>query len=170
MESKDGDLDINCLKRGLLSENGSREDCEAEGEAVFYTASFEENEENFVKYQQPNRIENVGLRRSPSDDVQIQGVANPHTFRKVFFVFKLHLVLEPCILYIDDAFHAVMTRLSNVRSEALSRQVSTIEDVPNLRIGHSERFCKDCNLCFPSSSTLGYQEMDPLINSRPLGG
>ncbi|PSS02050.1 Genetic interactor of prohibitins 3 like [Actinidia chinensis var. chinensis] len=28
------------------------------------------------------RIENVGLRRSPSDDVQIQGVANPRTFRK----------------------------------------------------------------------------------------
>ena len=54
MESKDGDLDINCLERGLLSENGSRDDCEAEGEAVFYTASFEENEENFVKYQQPN--------------------------------------------------------------------------------------------------------------------
>ena len=30
-----------------------------------------------------------------------------------------------------------MTRLSNMRSEAFSRQVSTIEDVPNLRIGHS---------------------------------
>ncbi|PSS15440.1 Alanine--tRNA ligase [Actinidia chinensis var. chinensis] len=205
MESKDGDGDIDCLERGLLSENGSRDDCEAEDEAVFYTASFEENEENFVKYQTakwvlyslllilawgiglfmliylpvrryimrkdirsrklyvtPNaivykvirpvpfpcfgvlkkekyvllpsvadvvieqgylqslfgvysvRIENIGLQRSPSDDVQIQGVANPRAFRK-----------------------AVMTRLSNMRSEAFSRQVSTIEDVPNLRIGHS---------------------------------
>ncbi|GFY98548.1 hypothetical protein Acr_12g0010890 [Actinidia rufa] len=202
MESKDGDGDIDCLERGLLSENGSRDDCEAEVEAVFYTASFEENEENFVKYQTakwvlyslllilawgiglfmliylpvrryilrkdirsrklyvtPNaivykvnylslvkvirpvpfpcfgvlkkekyvllpsvadvvieqvRIENIGLQRSPSDDVQIQGVANPRAFRK-----------------------AVMTRLSNMRSEAFSRQVSTIEDVPNLRIGHS---------------------------------
>ncbi|GFY98549.1 fatty acid biosynthesis 1 [Actinidia rufa] len=194
MESKDGDGDIDCLERGLLSENGSRDDCEAEDKAVFYTASFEENEENFVKYQTakwvlyslllilawgiglfmliylpvrryilrkdirsrklyvtPNaivykvirpvpfpcfgvlkkekyvllpsvadvvieqvRIENIGLQRSPSDDVQIQGVANPRAFRK-----------------------AVMTRLSNMRSEAFSRQVSTIEDVPNLRIGHS---------------------------------
>ena len=51
MESKDGDGDIDCLERGLLSENGSCDDCEAEDEAVYYTASFEENEENFVKYQ-----------------------------------------------------------------------------------------------------------------------
>lgn len=35
------------------------------------------------------RIENVGVRRPPSDDVQIQGIANPRAFRKVFFSFKL---------------------------------------------------------------------------------
>lgn len=29
------------------------------------------------------RIENAGVRRPPSDDVQIQGVANPSDFRKV---------------------------------------------------------------------------------------
>lgn len=29
------------------------------------------------------RIENVGIRRPPSDDVQIQGIANPSAFRKV---------------------------------------------------------------------------------------
>jgi len=29
------------------------------------------------------RIENVGVRRPPSDDVKIQGVANPNAFRKV---------------------------------------------------------------------------------------
>ncbi|XP_031256814.1 uncharacterized protein LOC116114805 [Pistacia vera] len=29
------------------------------------------------------RIENVGVRRPPSDDVQIQGIANPSAFRKV---------------------------------------------------------------------------------------
>ncbi|CAL5376814.1 unnamed protein product [Camellia sinensis] len=60
------------------------------------------------------RIENVGVRRPPSDDVQIQGVSNPVAFRK-----------------------AVLTRLANMRSEAFSRQVSAIDDVPNLRIGHS---------------------------------
>lgn len=31
------------------------------------------------------RIENVGVRRPPSDDVQIQGVANPSDFRKVLY-------------------------------------------------------------------------------------
>ncbi|KAI4377491.1 hypothetical protein MLD38_015105 [Melastoma candidum] len=60
------------------------------------------------------RIENVGVRRPPSDDVQIQGIANPNAFRK-----------------------AVLTRLSSLRNEAFSRQVSTIDDVPNLRLGPS---------------------------------
>nr|ACU19034.1 unknown [Glycine max] len=54
------------------------------------------------------RIENVGVRRPPSDDVKIQGVANPNAFRK-----------------------AVMMRLSNMRNEILSRQVFTLEDVPH---------------------------------------
>ncbi|XWS17527.1 hypothetical protein CRYUN_Cryun33cG0075100 [Craigia yunnanensis] len=57
------------------------------------------------------RIENVGVRRPPSDDVQILGIANPSAFRK-----------------------AVLTRLSNMRTEVFSRRVSTIEDTPNLRI------------------------------------
>ncbi|XP_060961719.1 uncharacterized protein LOC115708104 [Cannabis sativa] len=57
------------------------------------------------------RIENVGLRRPPSDDVKIQGIANPNAFRK-----------------------AVLMRLSNMRNEVFSRQVSTIDDVPNLRL------------------------------------
>ena len=30
------------------------------------------------------RIENIGVRRPPSDDVKIQGIANPNAFRKVF--------------------------------------------------------------------------------------
>ena len=30
------------------------------------------------------RIENVGVRRPPSDDVQILGIANPSAFRKVY--------------------------------------------------------------------------------------
>lgn len=31
------------------------------------------------------RIENVGVRRPPSDDVQIQGITNPSAFRKVYY-------------------------------------------------------------------------------------
>ncbi|XP_039071516.1 uncharacterized protein LOC120218679 [Hibiscus syriacus] len=57
------------------------------------------------------RIENIGVRRPPSDDLQIQGMVNPNAFRK-----------------------AVLTRLSNSRTEVFSRQVSAIEDAPNLRI------------------------------------
>jgi len=206
MESKDGYVDVENLERGLLSpQNGSQNEGEAEEETVLYTASFEETEENFIKYQTsrwvlysllwilawgfglfmllyvpvrryilrkdirsrklyvtPNaivyklvrpvpfpcfgvlkkekhiplpsvadvvieqgylqslfgvysiRFENVGVRRSPSDDVRIEGVANPRAFRK-----------------------AVTMHLSNMRSEAFSRHVSTIEDVPNLRIGPS---------------------------------
>ncbi|MBA0806836.1 hypothetical protein Gohar_022682 [Gossypium harknessii] len=57
------------------------------------------------------RIENVGLRRPPSDDLQIQGMVNPSAFRK-----------------------AVLTRLSNMRTEVFSRQVSAIEDAPNSKI------------------------------------
>ena len=44
------------------------------------------------------RIENVGVRRPPSDDVQIQGIANPSAFRKVLssinlFLFRARLVI-----------------------------------------------------------------------------
>ncbi|KAK2351848.1 hypothetical protein QL285_096863 [Trifolium repens] len=51
------------------------------------------------------RIENVGVRRPPNDDVKILGVANPNAFRK-----------------------AVMMRLSNIKNEIVSRKVSTLED------------------------------------------
>ncbi|KAE8667095.1 hypothetical protein F3Y22_tig00112452pilonHSYRG00065 [Hibiscus syriacus] len=57
------------------------------------------------------RIENVGVRRPPSDDLQIQGMVNPSAFRK-----------------------AALIRLSNIRTEVFARQVSAIEDAPNLRI------------------------------------
>lgn len=51
-------------------------------------------------------IQNVGVTRSPSDDFQIQGIANPRAFRKV-----------------------VLTRLSNMRNQAFSKQPSIMEDV-----------------------------------------
>ncbi|KAL7133303.1 hypothetical protein ABFS83_12G131400 [Erythranthe nasuta] len=57
------------------------------------------------------RIENVGVRRPPSDDFRIQGVANPHAFRK-----------------------AVLVRLSTIRDEAFSGRV---EDIPTPSVGHS---------------------------------
>ncbi|GAA0169196.1 hypothetical protein LIER_40716 [Lithospermum erythrorhizon] len=60
------------------------------------------------------RVENAGVRRPPSDDVQIQGIVNPHAFRK-----------------------AVLMNLSNMRSEVLNLEASVTEDVPSARIGHS---------------------------------
>lgn len=60
------------------------------------------------------RIENVGVRRPTSDAVQILGVANPVAFRK-----------------------AVLSRLSNMRSEYFSQQLSATDDVPHLRLGQS---------------------------------
>ncbi|KAL3332454.1 hypothetical protein AABB24_032830 [Solanum stoloniferum] len=198
MESNDGEIDR--LERGLLVEHE-----ESEEEPVIYTASFEEREENFVKYQTvrwvlyslllllawgiglimliylpirryilrkdirsrklyltPNaivykvtrpvpfpcfgelkkekyvllpsvadiaveqgylqslcgvysiRIENVGVRRSPSDDLQIQGIADALDFRK-----------------------AVLKQLSNLRSKEFSRQASAVDDTSNLQTGHS---------------------------------
>ncbi|CAK8532074.1 unnamed protein product [Lathyrus sativus] len=61
------------------------------------------------------RIENVGVRRPPSDDVKILGVANPNDFRK-----------------------AVMMRLSNIRNELVSRQASTLEDSSHLMMSPSK--------------------------------
>ncbi|XP_077236428.1 uncharacterized protein LOC143877961 [Tasmannia lanceolata] len=59
------------------------------------------------------RIENAGIRRPPSDDVQIQGLAHPRDFRK-----------------------AVLTRLSNLRNESFARQLYTSEDQPNIGSGY----------------------------------
>ncbi|XP_021276398.1 uncharacterized protein LOC110410832 isoform X3 [Herrania umbratica] len=175
MGTGDEVVEIESLERSLLSESITGEEgTEAEDESVLCTASFQEMEENFVKYQTaqwvlfslllilawgiglfmllyipvrryilrkdirsrklyltPNsivykvtrpvpfpcfgvlkkekhvllpsvadvvieqgylqslfgvyslRIENVGVRRPPSDDVQIQGIANPSAFRKL---------------------------------------------------------------------------------------
>ncbi|MFQ6659372.1 hypothetical protein Gotur_028284 [Gossypium turneri] len=70
-------------------------------------------------------IENVGLRRPPSDDLQIQGMVNPSAFRK-----KWMLIYLPFHAHVK----AVLTRLSNMRTEVFSRQVSAIEDAPNSKI------------------------------------
>lgn len=199
MGSGDEVVDINSLERG------SHEDTEGEDETVMYAASFQEMEDNYVKYQTAQwvlyslllvlafgigvfmllylpvrryilrkdigsrklfvtsnaivykitkpvpfpcfgvlkkekhvllssvadivieqgylqshfgvysiRIENVGKRRPPSDDVQIQGIANPSAFKKV-----------------------VLARLASIRSEVFSRQATVNEEIPNLWIGHS---------------------------------
>ncbi|WJX33864.1 hypothetical protein P8452_22033 [Trifolium repens] len=61
------------------------------------------------------RIENVGVRRPPNDDVKILGVANPNAFRK-----------------------AVMMRLSNIKNEIVSRKVSTLEDTSHSTMSPSK--------------------------------
>ncbi|GKV24695.1 hypothetical protein SLEP1_g34278 [Rubroshorea leprosula] len=205
MGSGDEVVEIESLERGLLSDSGPVEEREEENEPVIYAASFQEMEENFVKYLTakwvlyslllilawgiglfmllylpvrryilrqeirsrklyltPNsivykvtrpvpfpcfgvlkkekhvllpsvadvvieqgylqsffgvysvRIENVGVRRPRSDDVQILCVANPTAFKK-----------------------AVSTQLSNTRSEVFSQRLSATEDIPSLRLGPS---------------------------------
>ncbi|KAK7354570.1 hypothetical protein VNO80_20035 [Phaseolus coccineus] len=86
------------------------------------------------------RIENVGVRRPPSDDVKIQGVANPNAFRK-----------------------AVMMRLSNMRNEVMSRQVSTFEDVPHhLMMSPSKSLKHDSK---PSGEQLLMQKLEEVGSS-----
>ncbi|XP_042483123.1 uncharacterized protein LOC122063490 isoform X1 [Macadamia integrifolia] len=207
MGSRDSVVEIDFLERRLLPDSGSNDETESEHgvETVLYSASFQELEDNYVKYQTalwilyslplilawgiglfmllyipvrryilrkdirsrrlyvtPNaivykvtkpvpfpcfgvlkkekyvllpsvadvvieqgylqsffgvystRIENVGVRRPPSDDVQIQGIADPRAFRK-----------------------AVLSRLSNMMSENFSRQVSMNEDFQNFGTGYS---------------------------------
>ncbi|XP_065848575.1 uncharacterized protein [Euphorbia lathyris] len=82
------------------------------------------------------RIENVGVRRPTSDDFKIQGIGNPSAFKKV-----------------------ILNRLSYIRSEVASRQVSTIEDLPSLRIGQPSS---------PMMSPLKTQRHEPLPNSSDL--
>nr|XP_029122615.1 uncharacterized protein LOC105052201 isoform X3 [Elaeis guineensis] len=174
MESPDETIEINILERRLLSGSTSNEYASADDDTVLYSASFEEMEDNYVKYQTalwilyslllilawgigvfmllylpirrhilrkdfrsrklyvttnaiiykvirpvpfpcfgvlkkekhvllPSvadivieqgylqslfgiysvRIENAGVRRPASDDVQIQGIAHPRAFRKM---------------------------------------------------------------------------------------
>ncbi|KAJ7956017.1 putative Transmembrane protein [Quillaja saponaria] len=219
MGSGDEVVEIDSLEKGLLLDAGTPEETESEDDSVLYSASFQELEEIFVKYQTvkwvlyslllvlawgiglfmllyipvrrfilrkdirsrrlyltPNaivykvtrpvpfpcfgvlqkekhvllhsvadvvieqgylqslfgvyslRIENVGVRRPPSDDVQIQGIANPNAFRK-----------------------AVLMHLSNMRTEVFSRQASTFEDSPNLLGSPSKSVRHDS---FPHSGEL----------------
>lgn len=86
------------------------------------------------------RIENVGVRRPPSDDVKIHGVANPNAFRK-----------------------AVMMRLSNMRNEILSKPVSTFEDVPHhLMMSPSKSLKHDST---PSGELLLLQKLEEVGSS-----
>ncbi|XP_021912496.1 uncharacterized protein LOC110826203 isoform X2 [Carica papaya] len=177
MGSRDEVVEIDSLERGLLSSGASQEENGTENEAVLYAASFQDMEENFVKYQTAQwvlyslllmlawgiglfmllylpvrryilrkdirsrklyltqhaivykslfgvyslRIENLGVRKRPSDDVLIQGVTDPSAFRK-----------------------AVVTQLSSMRTEAFSRQISTIQESPNLRMSPSKSTRHDC--------------------------
>ncbi|KAK7328734.1 hypothetical protein VNO77_22851 [Canavalia gladiata] len=85
------------------------------------------------------RIENVGVRRPPSDDVKIQGVANPNAFRK-----------------------AVMMHLSNMRNEILSRQVSTLEDVPHFTMSPSRSLKHEST---PSGELVLLQKLEEVGSS-----
>ncbi|KAK2449916.1 hypothetical protein QL285_009068 [Trifolium repens] len=143
-------VEIDTLEKSLLENND-------EEEAVLYAASFRETEKNFVKYQTIFVLElfillqmllftrlqgryhfhvlGFFIKRSMFycilwlmlwlnkgtcnpflvDDVKILGIANPNAFRK-----------------------AVMMRLSNLRNEIVSRQVSTLEDASHSTMSPSK--------------------------------
>lgn len=210
MGSSDETIEINILERRLLSGSTSNECAIADDDTVLYSASFEEMEDSYVKYQTamwilyslllilawgigvfmllylpirrhilrkdfrsrklyvttnaiiykvirpapfpcfgvlkkekhvllPSvadivieqgylqsffgiysvRIENAGVRRPASDDVQIQGIAHPRAFRK-----------------------AVLTRLSNMRSEGFSQQMPPPGDMILHTLGEVESSVK----------------------------
>ncbi|ERN05566.1 uncharacterized protein LOC18433747 [Amborella trichopoda] len=203
MGSEDGVIEVDRIERRLLSDEQSQEHNEVGDETVLYKASFEEMEDNFVKYQTtqwvmyslllivawgaglimllylpirryivrrdfrsrklyvtPNaiiykvtrpvflpcfgvlkkekhvllpsvtdvvveqgylqskfgiysiRLENSGVRRPPSDDIQIQGIVHPRAFRK-----------------------AILVLLANMRKEGLAREVSVNEGMPSFGSG-----------------------------------
>ncbi|KAI4335176.1 hypothetical protein L6164_013846 [Bauhinia variegata] len=229
MESRDEVMEVDSLEKGLLL-TSTAEEIEANDETILYAASFQEMEENFVKYQTaqwvlyslllvlawgiglfmllyipvrrfilrkdirsrklfltPNaivykvtrpvpfpcfgvlqkekhvllrsvadvvieqgylqslfgvyslRIENVGVRRPPSDDVKIQGIANPNAFRK-----------------------AVMMRVSNMRNEIFSRQASALEDIPHMMVSPSKPLRHDST---PSGEVLLLQKLEEVGSS-----
>ncbi|KAJ0984009.1 hypothetical protein J5N97_002365 [Dioscorea zingiberensis] len=92
------------------------------------------------------RIENVGVRNPASDDVQIQGIANPRAFRK-----------------------AVRTLLSSMRKETLGQQTSMIEGTHSFDSGHppgalmTPRTSRS-NGCFSSSGFI-LQRLEEVGNS-----
>ncbi|TVU49620.1 hypothetical protein EJB05_00938, partial [Eragrostis curvula] len=57
------------------------------------------------------RIENIGVRRPPSDDLKITGVAHPHDFRK-----------------------AVLVHILNTRNQNFSRKASVSDDQHSTRL------------------------------------
>ncbi|OVA08311.1 hypothetical protein BVC80_209g31 [Macleaya cordata] len=96
------------------------------------------------------RIENVGVRRPSSDDVQIHGIANPREFRKV-----------------------VLTHLANIKNESVSRRVSRGEGLPNFGMGFTTQVMSPSRPFgidnFPSSGELILQKLDEVGSSVKFG-
>ncbi|KAK1288743.1 hypothetical protein QJS10_CPB19g01960 [Acorus calamus] len=128
MESTDEVIEIDSLERRLLPGPASS-DGEVDEGGVLYRASFEEMEENYIRrhvlrrdfrtrqlYVTPipslTRIEYAGLTRPASDDVKIQGIADPRAFRK-----------------------AVLMHIGKMKMESFNRQVSN-SDLPSFGPGN----------------------------------
>ncbi|KHN12306.1 hypothetical protein glysoja_026198 [Glycine soja] len=72
-----------------------------------------------------------------------------------------------CSLQCFHTFQAVMMRLSNMRNEILSRQVSTLEDVPHhLMMSPSKSLKHDSN---PSGELLPMQKLEEVGSSVKAG-
>ncbi|RXH74837.1 hypothetical protein DVH24_029558 [Malus domestica] len=168
-------VEIDSLEKGLLSETATEAEAE---EAVLYSASFQEMEENFVKYQTAQWLLysallilawGVGIfmllylpvrRHILRKDIRsrklyltpnaiVYKYAKPVPF-PIFGVLKKEKhVLLPSVAdvvieqgYLRSLFgvyslrieHAVLMRLASMTNEVFTRQVSTLEDIPNLKL------------------------------------
>uniref|UniRef100_A0A7C9EZ24 Uncharacterized protein n=1 Tax=Opuntia streptacantha TaxID=393608 RepID=A0A7C9EZ24_OPUST len=132
----DAVVEIESLEKGLLSpENGNgEEDDETE---VLYTASFQEMEDNFVKYQTLLWMLysllfvlawGIGLL------MFLYLPVRRYILRKDIRSRKLYVAPNSIV------YKAVLDQLANVRTEALSRQVSLLDDTPTFRAGNPRAF------------------------------
>ncbi|KAM2644217.1 hypothetical protein EV1_017910 [Malus domestica] len=178
-------VEIDSLEKGLLSETATEAEAE---EAVLYSASFQEMEENFVKYQTAQWLLysallilawGIGIfmllylpvrRYILRKDIRsrklyltpnaiVYKYAKPVPF-PIFGVLKKEKhVLLPSVAdvvieqgYLQSLFgvyslriehvgvrrppsdDAVLMRLASMTNEVFTRQVSTLEDIPNLKL------------------------------------
>ncbi|XP_076884773.1 uncharacterized protein LOC143534060, partial [Bidens hawaiensis] len=70
------------------------------------------------------RIENVGVRRPPSDDVQIEGITNPQAFRKV--VLRRLLSMRSQALGDVGSSRTLQSPTSNVSELAILQKLEEV--------------------------------------------
>ncbi|KAJ1437102.1 hypothetical protein SESBI_03946 [Sesbania bispinosa] len=155
-------VEIDSLEKSLLEENNEGE------EAVLYSASFREMEQNFVKYQTVQWVlyslfadNSMGHWAPHVALYPCKEVTRPVPF-PCFGVLKKEKHVY-CILWqMSWLSKAVMMRLSNMRNEIVSRQVSTLEDAPHLMLSPSKSLRHDST---PPGELLLLQKLEEVGTS-----